>query len=370
VAGAGGAMATTSSDADYAKPENWLCRPDHNEACSANLDSTIVKADGSVEVERFAANPNAPIDCFYVYPTVSLDATPNSDLVPNKEETSCVQAQFERFGSQCRLFAPMYRQVTLTALRASIAGMPTTPDRALGYQDVLKAWRYYLDHDNQGRGVVLIGHSQGSSVLIQLIKENLDKKPLDARLIAALMIGMNVNVPKDGVVGGTFQNLPICKSAGELGCVVAFSSFRSNTPPSTTTMFSRSTDPNFVAACTNPAALGGGSGELHSYLTASGMVQSSVVTPPWVTPEVPITTPFVSVPGLLSAECLFGNSGSYLSITVHGSPADPRVDDIVGDVVSNGQVQADWGLHVIDMHLTMGNLVDLVKSKSEAYRAK
>lgn len=358
---------TATSDTDYTKNENWLCRPGNNANCAVNLDTTIVKADGTTEIERFEPHPNPPIDCFYVYPTVSLDTTPNSDLNPGREETSCVQAQFARFASQCRLFAPMYRQVTLTALRAQIAGMPTMPDRALGYQDVLKAWRTYLERDNNGRGVVLVGHSQGSSVLNQLIRENLDKNPLDSRLISAFVIGMNVTVPKDGVVGGTFQNLPLCKSAEQLGCVVSYASFRSTMPPSNTTMFSRSADPSVVAACTNPAALGGGSAELRSYLTASGMVQSSAPIPPWVTPEKPIDTPFVSVPGLLTGECKWGNNGSFLEITVRGDPADPRVDDIVGDVVSNGMLQPDWGLHVIDMHLTMGNLVDLVKVKAEAF---
>jgi hypothetical protein len=368
--GAGGAPAATVSDADYSKPENWLCRPGHNSACDVNIDSTVVKADGTLEVEKFQANAAAPIDCFYVYPTISNDTTDNSDLVAGPEEGNVVRSQLARFGSQCRLFAPMYRQVTLTSLRAGIAGTPTMPNRTLGYQDILKAWNYYLEHDNQGRGVVFVGHSQGSGVLTQLIKENLDQSPLDNRFISALLIGTNVLVPKDTLVGGTFKNVPICKSAGELGCIIVYASFRANTPPSATTSFARSTDANLVAACTNPAAVGGGSAELHSYLTASGMVLTSAPTPPWVTPEKPIDTPFVSTPGLITAECKFGMTGSYLAITVNGSPEDPRVDDIVGDVLTNGMVQADWGLHVIDMNLAMGNLVDVVRAKSEAFSKK
>jgi hypothetical protein len=125
-----------------------------------------------------------------------------------------------------------------------------------------------------------------------------------------------------------------------------------------------------IAGCTNPAALAGGSGELHSYLTASGMVLTSAPTPPWVTPEKPIETPYVSVPGLLTAECLMGMTGMYLSIMVHGDPADPRVDDIVGDVLTNGMVNQSWGLHVIDANLAMGNLVDIVKAQSAAFLAK
>jgi hypothetical protein len=218
--------------------------------------------------------------------------------------------------------------------------------------------------------VVFVAHSQGSGVVTQLIKENLDKAPLDKRFISALLIGTNVTVPKDTLVGGTFKTVPVCKSADELGCIIVYASFRSNMPPSATTSFARSTDPNLVAACTNPAAVGGGPADLHSYLTASGVVLSSAPTPPWVTPEKTIDTPFVSTPGLITAECKFGMTGSYLAITVNGNPSDPRADDIVGDVLTNGVVQADWGLHVIDMNLAMGNLVDLVGAKAAAFVKK
>jgi hypothetical protein len=159
---------------DYSKAETWLCRPGRQDACAADLTTTVVAANGKLTEERWSANPKAPIDCFYVYPTVSNDPTPNSDMNAGPEERSVVQHQFARFGSQCRPYAPLYRQVTLTALRANLSGRPMAPDRALGYKDALDAWKYYLEHDNQGRGVVLIGHSQGSGVLTQLIKNEID----------------------------------------------------------------------------------------------------------------------------------------------------------------------------------------------------
>lgn len=366
--GGGANTQDTSGDTDYAKAENWLCRPNHNDACAVDLDTTIVKADGSLESEPFEANSDAPIDCFYVYPTVSLDSTPNSDLVPGPEEESVVRAQFARFASQCRLYAPLYRQVTLTALRTSLAGGSSMADTTVGYRDVLASWQYYLDHDNDGRGVVLVGHSQGSSVLTQLIKDQLDKKPVDKRFIAALLLGTNVMVPKDKAVGGTFSNLPLCKSADDLGCIIVYASFRDTTPPPDNSLFAKSTDPNLVAACTNPAAIGGGSGELHSYLSVNGPGTSSKPMGPWVEGKT-IDTPFVSVPGLLTAECKPAKTGSYLSIHINADSSDPRTDDISGDVVTNGEVQANWGLHLLDAHLAMGNLLDLVKSKSSAYKA-
>ncbi len=65
---------------DYSKPETWLCRPGRQDACAVDLTTTVIAADGKLTKEPFKANANAPIDCFYVYPTVSNDATPNSDM--------------------------------------------------------------------------------------------------------------------------------------------------------------------------------------------------------------------------------------------------------------------------------------------------
>ena len=365
------ATASAPAKNDYSKSESWLCRPDRQDACAVDLTTTIVAANGKLTRETWAANPKAPIDCFYVYPTVSNDATPNSDMVAGPEELNVVRAQFARFGSQCRVYAPLYRQVTLTALRAFISGKPMTADRALAYNDVLDAWNYYLERDNQGRGVVLIGHSQGSLVLTQLIKNEIDGKQLESRIISALLLGTNLPVPKGKDVGGAFQHMPLCHSAKQTGCVITYASFRSNAPPPANSRFGKVAGENMVSGCTNPAALAGGSGELHAYLgvRGSGVVAAELVQKFWVTPSQPIDTPFVSVPGLLTAECVSNEKGSYLAITVHGDPSDPRTDDITGDVVANGIVLADWGLHLIDVNLAIGNLVDIVGQQSKAYLA-
>src|SRR5262249_15416286 len=125
---------------DYSKGEAWLCRPGRQDACTVDLTTTVVNANGKLTQEKWTADPKAPIDCFYVYPTVSNDATANSDMNAGPEEMSVIKQQFARFGSQCRVYAPLYRQVTLTALRAAIAGKPMAADRALGYNDVVDAW--------------------------------------------------------------------------------------------------------------------------------------------------------------------------------------------------------------------------------------
>lgn len=353
---------------DYAKPESWLCRPGGQDACSADLTTTIVQANGKLKQEKFKPAAKPAIDCFYVYPTVSNDTTPNSDMNAGPEEKSVIQVQFARFGSVCRTFAPLYRQVTLTALRAGLAGRPMQADRTLGYNDVRDAWNHYLANDNQGRGVVLIGHSQGSGVLTQLIANEIDGKPVQQKIVSALLIGTNVAVPKGKDVGGAFKNMPLCRSAAQTGCVISYVTFRSTVPPPANTLFGRVRTADQEAACTNPAALSGGSGDLHAYLSAAGRGNGSSAEPkPWV-PEKKIETPFVSVPGLLKGQCVSNDKGSYLEVTVQGNPNDPRTDDIPGDVVTNGQVQANWGLHLIDVQAAMGNLVEVVGKQAKAYR--
>lgn len=349
----------TATKNDYRQSSNWLCRPDRKpseaDACNVDLTTTVIAADGSTSIEKWQANSKAGVDCFYVYPTVSLDATANSDMIAGREELSVVHQQFARFGSQCRVFAPLYRQITLPALQSIIAGKPMAMDMMLGYNDVVDSWNHYLEHDNQGRGVVLIGHSQGSSVLTQLIQKEIDGKPVQNKLVSALLLGWNVAVPKGKDVGGAFPTIPLCHAINQTGCVITYASFRVTSPPPANTRFGKVPGENRQSACVNPAAIGGGPGELRAYLSASS----------WTGEKV--NTPFVRVPGMISGECVADTNASYLAVTLDNNKADVRPDDIAGDVISNGQVQKDWGLHLIDVNLSMGNLIDIVAEQGKTY---
>jgi hypothetical protein len=368
------AAAAAPAPNDYSDAANWLCRPGKaNDACSVDLTTTVVTADGKLTREAYAANPKAPIDCFYVYPTVSTDPGQHSDMSIDPAEQNVIRQQFARFGSQCRQFAPMYRQVTLAGLRTTMAGggRPTL-EQGLGYDDVLAAWNHYLKNDNNGRGVVLVGHSQGSYILIRLIAEEIDGKPIQSRLISALLMGTTVPVAKGKDVGGAFKSIPLCRSAEQTGCAITFAAFRSTIPPPANTLFGQVTTPGLEAGCTNPAALAGGSGQLHAYLTGQGSLIASAAAPKhqWVKEGAAADTPFVSVPGLLSAKCASNEHANYLEITVNADPADPRADDIPGDLGLTGKPLANWGLHLIDVNLTMGNLLEIVGKQSKAYLSK
>ena len=358
---------------DYADGKTWLCRPGRQDACAIDHTTTVVAADGKLSKETWAADPNAPIDCFYVYPTISTDPTPNSDMNADPAELNVIKQQFARFASKCKPYAPLYRQVTLAGLRRMLApGATVTLDQGLQYDDVKDAWNSYLKNDNKGRGVVLVAHSQGSFILNRLIHDEIDGKPIQSKLVSAILLGTTLAVPKGKDVGGSFQHVPLCHSAAQTGCVITFASFRSTVPPPANTLFGRVPDAAMAAACTNPAALAGGSGELRAYLDRTGRtITSNTPGKPWVTPEQPIETPWVSVPGLLTAKCAANeNASGYLEVTVHGDPADPRVDDIVGDIGVGPNVLANWGLHLIDVNLVMGNLLDIVAQQTKAYLKK
>jgi hypothetical protein len=355
---------------DYAKPETWLCRPGRTDACSVDLDATIVTADGTLTNDDFHADPDPPVDCFYLYPTVSLDETPNSDMTPGPEELGVVRQQFARFGAVCRLYAPLYRQTTLAELGKALRGQSNGGDDKLVYGDVRDAWRYYLEHDNHGRGVVLIGHSQGAGLLTRVLQQELDGQPRQALLVSAVLAGAEVAVPEGHDVGATFKSIPLCHDPSQIGCVITFSSYRATSPPGEDALQGRNPEAGLLAACVNPASLKGGEGELKAYLASHGRGFGLTLAPgPWLKDGPDITRPFVEVPGLLFARCVSDTRASYLAIAVHGNPKDPRADDITGDIVTNGKVRQRWGLHAIDMDLTIGNLVEIVKAQAKAWKA-
>lgn len=357
---------TASAKNDYADPNSWLCLPGRDDACSQDLTTTVVQADGATSKEVFKAADDPKIDCFYVYPTVSNDPGGNSDMIPNREELAVAYVQFARFRAVCRPFAPMYRQITLRALRGFMTGAPIPTDRQMAYDDVRDAWNWYLKNENKGRGVILIGHSQGSGVLRKLIENEIDGKPAQKLMVSAILLGANIPVDDKTGLWGT---IPTCKTAAQTGCLISYVSFRADSPPPPTSRFGKSDVAGATAACVNPSILAGDRGLLRPYFTNRASSGAGGATTEWAKGKT-IDTLFVTTPGLVSAECVSKDGFSYLAITTHGDPADPRTDTIAGDVVVMGQIQKDWGLHLIDSNLGMGDLIDVTGQEAKAWTSK
>lgn len=342
-----GPAAAPSTASPYAIVSNWLCHPaTYTSPCAENLDATILSADGSLAVEPYAGAVNPPIDCFYVYPTVSTDGGVNSDLEPGAAEKTAVLAQAARLGAVCRLWAPNYRQITLTALFSGRFGDAAARD--IAYGDVLAAWNYYLAEENAGRGVVLIGHSQGSLNLLRLLREQIDPDPSVRRLlIAAYLPGTSVRVPAGGDVGGDLLQIPACRKPEQTGCVVSYASFSAASPPPFNSFFGRRADAQSEALCVNPAALAGGVGDLHPYIPAASSALAARVS-----------TPFVGYAGMVTGECLTAGAFSYLRVT-----ADPRV------LMPAYSPTPEWGIHTLDVSIAMGDIVTLVGKQGAAFKA-
>jgi hypothetical protein len=350
------ALAVLPSSAS-AKP-TWLCKPGlADNPCEPGFDTTVLSPSGQVRgTEGFGGSP-PEVDCFYVYPTTSNQPTPQANLDIDPELRSIALYQAARYSSECRVFAPVYRQITIQGLlnRTTV----TQQMRESAYQDVVDAWRYYLKKHNKGRGVVLIGHSQGTGVLRRLVAKKIDpKRSARKRLISALLLGGTVLVKTGSDRGGDFQNIPACRSSTQYGCVVAFSTYEGRVPD--TSLFGRTEQADREVLCTNPTKLAGGSGRASPIIPtepfAKGTVIGALTTQiGFVVPEG-IDTPWISVPKAYKARCSSAGGANVLQIK-------PRA----GAPVLKALPEPGWGLHLADANIALGNLVKLVRSQAEHY---
>src|SRR4249919_1209664 len=90
---------------DYANDANWMCLPGKADICSAPLATVSLNANGYGSVGKSVPAKDPPLDCFYIYPTVSRDNGLNSDLNMS-EELVAAAAQAARFSSVCKVYAP------------------------------------------------------------------------------------------------------------------------------------------------------------------------------------------------------------------------------------------------------------------------
>ena len=353
------ALAQAPSPPDYAEDSAWVCRPGRDDACAVDLSITK-----EAPLPSPASDP--AIDCFYIYPTISTAPGDSAPIAVTEDEARTVRLQLARLRSVCRLYAPLYRQLTVSDMKRRLEGgqTPELPAAmALAEDDVATAWARYLEHDNAGRGVVLIGHSQGALILQGLIRDQIDGQPLGKRLVSAILPGSFVTAPSGQDVGGTFKDIPACRTKSQTGCVVAFNSFRADAPPPEA--YEGVLEAGERALCVNPAALAGGRAQLKAYFAADG---ATII--PWFSapprPTASDAAPFTAPRGLTGA-CVREEGAAYLSII----QAD--VDDgfvLGGDFLFQGERDEGMGLHLIDLELVMGDLVDLIGAQGEAYRTR
>jgi hypothetical protein len=364
---AAGAICAAAPNAAGAKTV-WLCKPGKAQnPCRGSLATTVVSSAGASHVER-PRNARAPkFDCFYVYPTVSEDSSRNADKSIDPELASIAEYQAARYSQHCRVFAPVYRQLTLETLLSSTPA--TAAEVQLAYSDVRAAWLTYLRRFNRGRGVVLIGHSQGTGMLRHLLRRLVDDRPrVRKRLISAILLGGDVTVRKGRKVDGDFDHIPACVRRRQLGCVVAFSTYN-ETPPddsffgkpesSIGNAFGLPTGPDFRVLCTNPAALGGGSAPLRTLVRTeqfAGPILAAGIFVMYNGPPPTAATPWLVPQDHYTGRCARSNGADVLMI-----------DEIGSAEHLTASPDPTWGLHLADANIALGDLVALTKAQSRAF---
>ncbi len=347
----------------------WLCKPkQENNACTESLTATVVHTNGEFNRQETAIAKKPPINCFYVYPTVSEQETENANLEIEPGERQVAIDQASRFSQDCKVYAPMYKQITLTALKHEEEGKPLSPTASIiAYESMLSGFEEFIAKYDKGQGFVLIGHSQGSLLLEQLIKEQVEPSPtLSKELVGAVLLGGNVLVPEGQLVGGTFKTVPACTAAAETHCVIAYSSFLKEPPEGA--FFGRENSPlvgghheGEEVVCVNPTLLAqnGSEGDLLPYGSTTrfpgelGFAQQLPI-------EKEAGVKWIAAPGEYAAQCHKENGASWLQVNPVGTAQDPP--EYVAESLG-----PDWGLHLYDVNIALGNLVKDVALEATAY---
>jgi len=341
----------------------WLCRPSlASDPCRGDQTTTYVESDGSSRVATPAVPASSPVDCFYVYPTVSNQPTTNATATPDPEVRSIALYQAQRFSTRCAVYAPLYREVTAAGVSVASQTHDTKPyETAFG--DVRDAWRAYLRDDNRGRGVILVGHSQGSRMLRALIRREIDPDPAQrARLVGAYIPGANATRQD-------FAHVPPCTKPSQAGCVVSYSTFN-DTPPDNARFGRTDTDPVGNALglpagpgtdvlCTDPTELSGTGGRLESLIPsepfAPGVI-AALLLKLYGGPPPSADTPWLQPRDHYTARCETSNNAHVLMIAPVGDAKHltPSPDDT-------------WGVHLVDVNIALGNLLTLAGTQTRAW---
>lgn len=185
---------------DYHDSSFWAALPETEDSADKLPLNTVLKEN----------QESAEVDVFYVHPTTyansdSWTADAKSKLEIYGVDPLYIQASV--FNGSARVYAPRYRQATLYSFLDSSGSGKRAFD--IAYKDIIRAFIHYLAYFNQGRPFIIAGHSQGSKMLIPVLRY-LDRYP-NKKFITAYVPGWQVS-SKD------FNRLKPCKGPREIGC--------------------------------------------------------------------------------------------------------------------------------------------------------
>ena len=230
-----------TSTIDYNTMSNWYFHPNQsfNFLQSYNLDIAVVdenlNINSTIDMSNNATT-NTGIDVFWVHPT-HLENPPilPSTVSIEDQDTNyiglTILAQGALLAKYGRFFAPKYRQATPASF---LSAFHTEEERAIAlletYSDIKASFQNYLIHHNNGNKIILAGHSQGSFLLAMLLRDLFDTNPeLREKLVTAALGGMGyVYASNNSTLGGWWQNIGLCTTKSECGCVHYWRSYEND----------------------------------------------------------------------------------------------------------------------------------------------
>jgi len=204
---------------DYSIEKNWSALPFRKDV-----------ADALPKNENWISDSLKEVDVFYVHPTIYQkgplwNAGLDMEKVNQKVDKYPVRLQASVFNANCRVYAPRYRQAVVKVFYNDSEDGNKALD--LAYQDVKRAFNYFLKNQNNGRPFIIAGHSQGTHHARRLLREVIDTTELKNRMVAAYVIGF-------AVTDTMYDNLKLCSSPNETGCFVSWMSFSEGYQPTGT----------------------------------------------------------------------------------------------------------------------------------------
>ncbi|MBI5494311.1 MAG: DUF3089 domain-containing protein [Deltaproteobacteria bacterium] len=337
-----------------------MCHPERaSDICRDPHEGWEVLPDGSRVPLAPVAVTDVPADCFYVYPTVDLSPIPavQDDFSDRGEQERATRMQAAVLWAACRVYAPLYRQVTLGTYVADPGRVQGCFDTA--YHDVERAFDAYLASVPADRPLVLVGHSQGGQVVSRLLRERVDPDPaLRARLAGALPIGWPVGRRRGELLGGTSQTVPVCTADGQAGCLVGFRTYGAGQDFPDESARLREGD---EGVCVHPGDAADGGPRLLRGALLNARFRGVVVPPDGVEPGSDVDLLYRDY---FSARCVEREGGHALEVRAAPAAGDVRANPVN---FNNAFVSGFSGSHILDVPLTALDLVERVRRMVAAH---
>jgi pimeloyl-ACP methyl ester carboxylesterase len=362
---------------DYANAANWSAHPMKLFDLNIKPSYTLIGADTSQKTNfNFAYPPaNAEADIFVISPTTLISAggaarTIPLDFTQKSAINFSIQLNFSFLGQIGRIYAPYYRQANLATF--SLPASQYELQAAIfdtAASDALAAFKYYMQHDNGGRRVILAGHSQGALVAAMMLRR-MEKAPAQygtylEKIFISMLAGMEggAYAQKTELTGGWLETIPFCENAPDTACLMAWQTvkdglpFNSNFPPGNLVGYNhKMTDKDLKFSAFNPD-FHDQWGDPLGFSDTQKPVERAIFPKIYIaTGAAGVTTDWVAYEGMYDARIAHPNPSAYAIAVEKTSPAGDQRHDPIGDAVF-----AD--LHLYDMYFAAGDVLRLVRQK-------